>query len=615
VEMTVDDNETTSASMSAINVVSNSIDVHDCCCDNLLCRLCNSVTNVHDSNGCLEFLVQQINLHQMVSQSGTHNFLGCRIPVYSKLNIAFFRHILVSYHDRLLCDFLEFGFPIGFDYDVGVNLSVCTKVRNHGGATGFPKDIEKFLKTEVELQAVLGPFLANPLFTSIKLSPLNSVPKKDSVDRRVILDLSFPAGSATNDGIQKDWYLGEPVKLTYPSVDSFVELIKRKGRGCLLFKRDLKRAYRQIPIDPGDLHLVGFCWKDHIFLDRVLSMGLRSAAQICQRVTNSVTYILSLYGIDILNYLDDFAGAELPSHAVEAFELLGETLQSCGLEESLQKAFSPSTFMVFIGVGFDSITLTLVVTAEKVAEILDLVVDWLKKRAATLKQLQSLLGKLHFISSCVRPGRLFVSRLLTWLRSIGDASGEVTIAPDIHKDLLWWLHFLPCYNGVSMMMLEEWSVPDEVFSCDACLSGCGGWMDGTFFHCRFPDFILQAKLHINCLELLTVMVCVKLWGAQFSGKRIRVLCDNLVSVTALNSGAIRNSFMQSCLREICFSAATFEFDIRGCHIEGALNRVPDLLSRWELDDSFSRQFMAEVGHLNLVEVSVEDSIFRFTHDW
>ena len=33
-----------------------------------------------------------------------------------------------------------------------------------------------------------------------------------------------------------------------------------------------------------------------------------------------------------------------------------------------------------------------------------------------LKELQSLLGKLNFVSQCVHPGRIFVNRLLNWLR-------------------------------------------------------------------------------------------------------------------------------------------------------------------------------------------------------
>jgi hypothetical protein len=36
------------------------------------------------------------------------------------------------------------------------------------------------------------------------ISALNSVPKKDSLERRVIVDLSFPEGLAVNDGIYHD---------------------------------------------------------------------------------------------------------------------------------------------------------------------------------------------------------------------------------------------------------------------------------------------------------------------------------------------------------------------------------------------------------------------------
>jgi hypothetical protein len=38
----------------------------------------------------------------------------------------------------------------------------------------------------------------------------------------------------------------------------YVDIIKLKGQDCLMFKKDIKRAYRQIPLCTGDLHLVGF---------------------------------------------------------------------------------------------------------------------------------------------------------------------------------------------------------------------------------------------------------------------------------------------------------------------------------------------------------------------
>lgn len=58
----------------------------------------------------------------------------------------------------------------------------------------------------------------------------------------MILDLSFPAGQAVNDGISKDLYLGQRIGLSYPGMDELVRMIVKMGRGCLMFKRDLKRA-------------------------------------------------------------------------------------------------------------------------------------------------------------------------------------------------------------------------------------------------------------------------------------------------------------------------------------------------------------------------------------
>ena len=206
------------------------------------------------------------------------------------------------------------------------------------------------------------------------------------------------------------------MNLTYPTVDDMVSVIKEKGRGCLLFKKDLKRAYRQFPVDPADIHLLGFHWRGKIFVDRVLPMGLRTSAFVCQRVTNAITFILIMNKFSILNYLDDFGGGDTPKRALEAFRTLGKLLQLCGLEEAPEKSCVPSTSMTFVGILFNTLTLTLEITPERLQEILSLVDSWQSKRSASLKDLQSLLGKLNFISQCVRPGRIFVSRLLNWLR-------------------------------------------------------------------------------------------------------------------------------------------------------------------------------------------------------
>lgn len=187
--------------------------------------------------------------------------------------------------------------------------------------------------------------------------------------------------------------------------------------------------------------------------------------------------------IAILNYLDDLAGAESKENAVFAFNCLGAILQKCGFEESKEKATPPSEIMSFLGVLFNTVTMTMEITPERLEEIRKLTQSWLEKDSASLKQIQSLLGKLNFVAACVKPSRIFIGRLLNWLRSIHDSPEHSHIIPDyVRKDLLWWNRFLPLYNGVSMMEYENWSEPDAMFSSDSCLTACGGFWNGCYFH-------------------------------------------------------------------------------------------------------------------------------------
>ena len=49
-----------------------------------------------------------------------------------------------------------------------------------------------YLKKEASYGAIIGPFKNNQFVSELKISPLNTVTKRDSPERRVILDISFP---------------------------------------------------------------------------------------------------------------------------------------------------------------------------------------------------------------------------------------------------------------------------------------------------------------------------------------------------------------------------------------------------------------------------------------
>ena len=580
------------------------------------CEVCQ-ITKQNIKNSDIEFL---LSAHQTVTDSGLYNFEYCRIPINTNLNIPYLRSMLFDYKDDKICDFLEFGFPLGYLGDDKILNNVdkknLWKFKNHQGAEEFPVDMLSYLKKESQHKAILGPFKTNPFDSGIKISPLNTVPKSGSSERRVILDLSYPKGASVNDYISKDFYLGDKIDLVYPKVDDFIELIKQKGQGCLLYKTDLRRAYRQLGYCPSSYNKVSFVWKKHIFCDTVLCMGSRSSAYCCQKFTNAISFIMFKLGIYILNYLDDLASAETHQNADFAFKTMQAMLQKCGIEEPKNKACSPATSMTFIGVLFNTITMTIEITPERLQEIITILATWLDKSSASLKDIQSLLGKLNFVAACVRPGRIFIARMLKWLKVLYKEDSKLNVIPNyVKKDILWWYTYLPRYNGVSMMLYEEWCSPDSIFSSDSCLQACGGFWEGKYFHSKFPSNFEKCGYSINILEMFAIIVSLKLWGSFFKGKRIQIFCDNESVCFCLNTGKSHNEILQSCLREVAFLAAIYEFQIRAVHLSTDCNRLADTLSRYDISPKHRDQFFELTKGFVLEECVVSASMFDFENSW
>jgi hypothetical protein len=69
---------------------------------------------------------------------------------------------------------------------------------------------------------------------------------------------------------------------------------------------------------------------------------------------------------DIVNYSDDFAGCQSSlDKAMASFTILRNLMENLGLVESVDKACPPFTKMVFLGVLFDTVQMTMSVPAEK----------------------------------------------------------------------------------------------------------------------------------------------------------------------------------------------------------------------------------------------------------
>ena len=220
---------------------------------------------------------------------------------------------------------------------------------------------------------------------------------------------------------------------------------------------------------------------------------------MCQRTTSAVTYMFESMGYHCTNYSDDFGGAESAEIAQSAFHALGDLFSTLGLESSPDKNCEPSQSMTFLGILFNSVDMTMPVTANRLNELLSCCQSLLDLSIVSRRDLQSLLGVMSFVTACVRSARIFISSLLNTLRA-HSSSRFCSLTPENKTDLWWWCHFVSSYNGVSLIKTSPWIHDTLSFSIDACGSGAGGYFDGKFFHTPFPHPIMLLYGHdINIL--------------------------------------------------------------------------------------------------------------------
>lgn len=97
------------------------------------------------------------------------NSFTLSLPIRLHLNIPAWRQRLSNYPDKLVCDFLEFGWPAS--YTRTVFCPIHQSYTNHGSSLSNPFVIDKFLFTECSLGGTCGPFISNPLSMDHAISP------------------------------------------------------------------------------------------------------------------------------------------------------------------------------------------------------------------------------------------------------------------------------------------------------------------------------------------------------------------------------------------------------------------------------------------------------------
>ena len=227
------------------------------------------------------------------------------------------------------------------------------------------------------------------------------------------MDLSWPKGSSVNDAVESDTYVGVNFLLTLPTIDNITDTVKKLGRGCHIAKIDISWAFKHVPIDPADTHLLGLNWKGAYYLEKNLVFGFKFGSMIFQRLSQSVRYIMSKQNYIMHSYIDDHLLFGQKSDCQKAFDRLHGLLQELGFTISEHKNVLPTTLAICLGIEIDTKKFCVSLPDKKLNQIKDWVQEWSYKEKCTKNQLQSLLGSLLYVSKCVKYSRFFSKQITT----------------------------------------------------------------------------------------------------------------------------------------------------------------------------------------------------------
>ena len=284
-------------------------------------------------------------------------------------------------------------------------------------ATQHPESISEYLKKELELGLMLGPFVDRSGFKSIHIRRFGIIPKGNNTGKwRLITHLSYPPGYSMNDEIDPNI-----CSLFYTTVKDVASVCALLGPNATIAKVDIRSAYRLVPVHPDDRPLLGMKWNDQFYIDPMLPFGLRSDPKSTCRRPRMV--------VERGRVRNDFHYLDIPLAA--------------------HKCEGPSICVTFLGIVIDTATGELRLPPEKLVHLRSLLSEWGDRKACGRRELESLIGYLNHACKVIRPGRSFLRRIIDLLHRNPNTYHPIRLNCQFRLDLQWWKSFAAGWNGTS----------------------------------------------------------------------------------------------------------------------------------------------------------------------
>ena len=162
----------------------------------------------------LAYSNSMLDIYRVVTAHGQPNFRGAHLPLPSNFDVHQWSAIAHTQADLEVLQYLKYGFPVGFEGPIPT-----PSFSNHSSAVNYPRDIKAYIATELSEGPRLGSFPQPPFTPWCQTNPLLTRPKRNSPDRWVIMDLSWPLPLliSINSGTPRESSMDAYKKMHLPS--------------------------------------------------------------------------------------------------------------------------------------------------------------------------------------------------------------------------------------------------------------------------------------------------------------------------------------------------------------------------------------------------------------
>ena len=420
-------------------------------------------------------------------------------------------------------------------------------------------------------------------FPRMFYSRLFSRPKKDG-SLRPIIDLS-----ELND------HLIVP-KFRMQTVSSIKLSLCKPQWACTA---DVTKAFNHVPIHQKFHKFFAFIIGNgpgmKVFVFQFMPFGLSTAPWAFTRVMRPIKSFVRGKLISLHSYLDDFAVfGDTPKKVSAGANVLKSTLQRLGFSINRKKSnFHPRQTIVYLGVQFNLIDLTLSLPEEKILKIASASSEFARRVTCSRRDMEQLLGLMNFAAYYVRLGRLRLLPLFRWMnRHTSPLSRDslVLVDLDLRLDLQIWSSQSFLRSPVPMHVPQH----SVELMTDASQTGwCGIILPGRTRE-LWPR--RWASAHINWLELKAVHLSLLHFRDKVEGRVVLLLCDSTTALWCIrNQGSLKTDSLMTLTVEILELCAEWRITLVPRHLRGVLNALADAGSRdspvtseWMLDSTTFR---------------------------